>query len=285
VTWRLALRLGRVSNLPTVWTNVMAAAVLAGVPVASLDVLALAVACSLFYVGGMFLNDAFDREFDARVRPERPIPSGATSAATVFACGFGLLGAGLLAVVGVAGVTGPAVTAALALAGTIVTYDAWHKNNPYAPILMGVCRVLVYVTTAAALTGGVPVAVVAGSVVLLSYLIGLTYVARQENLTEVAHLWPVMLLALPFLWRLPTAWVGGSSSLLYLGFLGWVVLGVSHLGWRERLDVPRAVVSLIAGIALLDGLLIAGAGKTTLIPVAVLGFVLTLWLQRSISGT
>ncbi len=76
VTLRIALRLGRVSNLPTVWTNVAAAAVLAGVPLASLGVLALALACSLFYVGGMFLNDAFDREFDRRVRPERPIPSG-----------------------------------------------------------------------------------------------------------------------------------------------------------------------------------------------------------------
>ena len=60
MTLRIALRLGRVSNLPTVWTNVAAAAVLAGVPLASLGVLALAVACSLFYVGGMFLNDAFD---------------------------------------------------------------------------------------------------------------------------------------------------------------------------------------------------------------------------------
>ena len=31
---------------------------------------------SLFYIGGMYLNDAFDREFDARARPDRPDPGG-----------------------------------------------------------------------------------------------------------------------------------------------------------------------------------------------------------------
>ena len=50
------------------------------------------VALSLFYVGGMFLNDAFDREFDARSRPDRPIPSGQISGTSVF--GFGLSDAG-----------------------------------------------------------------------------------------------------------------------------------------------------------------------------------------------
>ena len=57
---------------------------------------------SLHYVGGMFLNDAFDREIDAVERPERPIPSGAMSATEVFAIGYGMLVAGtvLLAVAG-----------------------------------------------------------------------------------------------------------------------------------------------------------------------------------------
>jgi hypothetical protein len=44
----------------------------------------LLVAMSLFYTGGMYLNDAFDREFDARSRPERPIPAGQVSAQAVF---------------------------------------------------------------------------------------------------------------------------------------------------------------------------------------------------------
>ena len=90
------LRLGRVSNLPTVWTNVLAGAVLAGRATVGPGRAgrSLALALSLFYVGGMYLNDAFDREIDARERPERPIPSGRIGAGEVFALGFGLLGAG-----------------------------------------------------------------------------------------------------------------------------------------------------------------------------------------------
>ena len=73
MTLTLALRLGRISNLPTVWTNVLTGAVLAaGVGEALSGKLPLLlIALSLFYVGGMFLNDAFDAEFDAKNRPEQ----------------------------------------------------------------------------------------------------------------------------------------------------------------------------------------------------------------------
>lgn len=72
----VALRLGRVSNLPTVWTNALAGAALAGGEPWQAAMLPLLLALSLFYVGGMYLNDAFDRDIDARERPARPIPAG-----------------------------------------------------------------------------------------------------------------------------------------------------------------------------------------------------------------
>ena len=100
-----ALRLGRISNLPTTWTNVAAGLALSGGALAatsgngSFTVIsvgvALCVIVSCMYVGGMFLNDAFDREYDARERPERPIPSGEVSASTVFTVGFALLALGV----------------------------------------------------------------------------------------------------------------------------------------------------------------------------------------------
>src|SRR5262249_31030499 len=77
---RTYLALGRVSNLPTVWTNVVAGIALAGGSFTRQMAIRLGIAASLFYVGGMFLNDAFDRGIDARERPERPIPSGRISA-------------------------------------------------------------------------------------------------------------------------------------------------------------------------------------------------------------
>ena len=94
----LALRLGRISNLPTVWTNVLVGVMLAGGSLADTRLALLMLALSLFYVGGMFLNDAFDRDFDAKHRPERPIPSGQVSVQEVFIAGFGLLAMGMAGV-------------------------------------------------------------------------------------------------------------------------------------------------------------------------------------------
>ena len=51
-------------------------------------------ALSLFYVAGMYLNDAFDAGIDARERAERPIPMGEVGRGTVFALGFAMLALG-----------------------------------------------------------------------------------------------------------------------------------------------------------------------------------------------
>ncbi len=198
----VALRLGRVSNLPTVWTNALAGIVLAGGHVADRRTLPLIVAFSLFYVAGMYLNDAYDAGIDARERPERPIPSGRVSVETVFTIGFAMmaLGLALLAWTGYGGATGTglgAVMGGLGLGAAIVLYNRRHKDNPLSPVLMGICRVLVYVTAGLAVALELPTALWVGAFLLLCYLIGLTYVAKQETLGEVRNLWPLLFLGAP----------------------------------------------------------------------------------------
>src|SRR5215831_9183735 len=179
------LRLGRVSNLPTVWTNVLAGAVLAGADWHDWLLGAVVLAMSLFYVGGMYLNDYFDRAIDARERPSRPIPAGDVAAPVVAAIGFALLSAGivLLAAGGLA-----AAGIGLLLAALIVAYDAFHKGNPVSPVMMGLCRTLVYFGAAAAAVGGVPTLVVWAGLALAAYVAGLTYAARQESFDRVGNL-------------------------------------------------------------------------------------------------
>src|SRR5213596_1799456 len=93
--WRTWLVLGRVSNLPTVWSNCLAGWWLGGGGnFAKLPFLIAGV--TLLYIGGMFLNDAFDEQFDRQHRKERPIPSGQISAGHVWRWGFALLAAGEL---------------------------------------------------------------------------------------------------------------------------------------------------------------------------------------------
>jgi 4-hydroxybenzoate polyprenyltransferase len=183
---RLYLKLGRVSNLPTVWTNVLAGIALGGGIFAPLPAIALGLGASSAYVGGMFLNDAFDRDIDARERPERPIPSGAIDAREVFAVGFTLLGVAVAIIVLVALAVAPwravhAAVAALVLAACIVLYDAWHKQNPLSTVIMGFCRGAVYAAAALASGGSLRLPLITGAVALILYVVGLTAVARQEN--------------------------------------------------------------------------------------------------------
>jgi hypothetical protein len=290
VNWQVALRLGRVSNLPTVWTNVLTATVLAGGVGVPTPVWFALVALSLFYVGGMYLNDAFDRDIDRRERPERPIPSRQVAAPTVLAAGFGMLFAALALLLwagyGLDSGTGwRAPVAGLALAAAIVFYDWYHKLNPWSPVVMGLCRVLVYITAGLTVATLLPVALLAAAAVLLCYLIGLTYMAKQESLNRIGSLWPSLFLLAPFVYTAPTALSGAFGFLIYAGFMLWVAFAASFLASRKRLNVPRAVASLLAGICLLDALLIAGHGQSALAGLALGGFGLTLVLQRFVPAT
>lgn len=286
----VALKLGRISNLPTVWTNTLVGVTLAGASVADPRVPLLLVAMSLFYIGGMYLNDAFDRDFDAGARPDRPIPAGQVSASTVFTAGFGMLAAGVLLMAfagfGFADGTGwRPVAAGATLAAAIVVYNGWHKNNPLSPVLMGLCRMLVYIGAATAISAVLDQTLLLAALVLLSYLIGLTYTAKREHLNELGSLWPLAALAVPvgfgvtLALQVPLVWP------FVLLFAGWILYALYLLRRRARGDVPRAVVSLIAGISLLDAMILCAAGAIGLAVVAVAAFVLTLALQKLVSGT
>jgi 4-hydroxybenzoate polyprenyltransferase len=281
---RTLLKLGRVSNLPTVWTNVIAAATIANAAASPANITVVCVAMTAFYVGGMYLNDFFDREIDARERPERPICAGDISAAAVMAVGFVLLGIGLilLAPFGV-----QAIIWGLMLAAAIVLYDAWHKGNVLAPVIMGLCRTLVYLATGAAAGGEISVGLVAGAIALAAHVIGLTYAAKQENLNEIGRLWPLAVLAGPLVFALPgisSGWVVVAGALLLCAA---DIAAVRLLAKRATRDaVPRAVSMLIAAICLVDALAVAlHGGGILLVGLCASGYLMTRIFQTIIPGT
>ena len=235
------LKLGRVSNLPTVWTNVLAGVTLAGGAIDAKRLGALLLSCSLFYTGGMFLNDAFDSEFDAKNRPERPIPTSRAHVSHVFAAGYGMLSAALIILVLLRGSNWGTPACGLLLAFVIIYYDAHHKRNPLSPALMGLCRALIYAVCALAVSGRVGLPTALGGLALFLYVIALSAVAKNEDLLQRLNFWPRAF--------------------------------------------PNAIAVLIAGISLLDALIIAGHGSTLYFIFALLGFTLTLFLQRYVAGT
>jgi hypothetical protein len=282
--FRTLLILGRVSNLPTVWSNCLAGWWLGGggnfwkLPFLLLGV-------SLLYTGGMFLNDAFDQEFDRLRRPERPIPSGKISPALVWGHGFGQLVGGIL-LVACCGLVAASVAVILAL--FIVLYDLTHKLFTGSPWLMGACRFWVYIIAGAAGVDGVNGFPVFGGTALAFYVVGLSYVARRESSGGRVPPWPLLLLAAPIIlallvnaggYRLPAIWISVVLGLWIARCVRSIFLGGgTNAGW--------IVTNLLAGIVLVDWLAVApqiahwlGAGVFLFL------FGLTKWLQKFVPAT
>lgn len=240
-TWLL---LGRVSNLPTVWSNCLAACWLGGwnSPGA---VLALCLGGSLLYVGGMFLNDACDVTFDAEFRRERPIVAGKVSQGFAAATAAGLLGAGVILLSNIQSRT---LGFAVALAIAIIVYDTTHKRISFGPLLMATCRLLLYLTAASAgLTGLTPRAVLF-AIALAIYVAGLSYLARGEsNGSPASRAWWQLLLLAPVIAAFAAEFSIGTL-LRSIPFVACVGFGL----FLTRRRVSHAVGILLAGIVSLD---------------------------------
>jgi 4-hydroxybenzoate polyprenyltransferase len=277
------LRLGRVSNLATVWTNVLAATVIAGASWKNPKIAIIAVAMSCFYVSGMYLNDYYDRFIDARERPERAIPAGHILAPTVASIAFGML---IVAIVMMASFGLLPSALSLVLAAVIVWYDIIHKRNSFGPVVMGLCRGLIYIAAAAAIAGTVSATIVIMALSLGAYIAGITYAARQESFDKVGSPWPLLLLATPMVAALPAFKHGLLAVTAYLVLAAVIARAIHLLAKRPMAGaVSRAVGLLIAAISLVDAALLASVGAIEPALLAIVGFIGTLQLQKYVAGT
>jgi 4-hydroxybenzoate polyprenyltransferase len=131
-------RLLRVSLAPTAVADILCGSAISGATRDSAPLVGLLVVASLcVYHGGMALNDWADRDRDAKVRRERPIPAGAISArAALFTALAGLLLGPLVA----ATVSLSAGLWALGIASLAATYDLVGRGPWNGPLLLGLCR-------------------------------------------------------------------------------------------------------------------------------------------------
>jgi hypothetical protein len=280
---RTLLILGRVSNLPTVWSNCLAGWWLSGGGnVWKLPFLFLGV--SALYTGGMFLNDAFDVEFDRQRRSSRPIPSGKISENTVWKFGWAWLALGILCLVFLGKLPG---ALAVVLAACIVIYDAAHKAVNASPWLMGLCRFWVYVIAGTiggnALNGN---SVWCGFA-LAFYVVGLSYVARRESFRGKIPLWPLLFLAAPvFLAMLMNAGENRMAAIwIALVFGLWTARCVRTIFFPGEANVGRIVSNLLAGIVFVDWLAVAPQCPRWLSATFLLLFGATKLFQRFVPAT
>lgn len=276
------LVLGRVSNLPTVWSNCLAAWWLGGGGNAH-RLPFLFAGVTLLYLGGMYWNDAFDVEFDRAHRPERPIPSGKISESAVWRIGLALLGSGAACLLWLGNETG--LLGAVLLSG-IVLYDATHKFFPFAPALMGLCRFLVYLIAASTGAQGVTGWAIWCGLALMLYVVGLSCVARRESTGVAVPRWPIVLLATPIglAWILNTGDFRRKAFLLSAILALWIVRSLGRMLWDAERRIDRAISGLLAGIVFVDLLAVP---DIPLDPGAffLLFFLTTLLLQRVVPAT
>jgi len=260
---RTVLVLGRTSNLPTVWTNVLAGWFLAG-GVWDLQIGWLVLGVSALYFGGMTLNDAFDVAWDRKHAPERPVPSGAISERGVWLLGIGWMMVGIVVLVAL---THAGIGWLAGLVAAILLYDWSHKKWAGAIWVMGACRTFVYLVAGSSATFEAPTLAAVGTmgVGLGLYVAAITLLAKGERkkgrqsraglLPFILLLAPLLLVALDFAVRdemnfqapvLPFVIVGCG-----LAFAVWCI----RLG-RTRLstNIGNGVTTLLAGICVVDAL-------------------------------
>lgn len=268
---RTHLTLGRVSNLPTVWSNILCAWIIVdGYFDQPLKLALLLAGASLLYIGGMYLNDYCDREIDAEQRSERPIPAGKIGAKTVRNVSAVLLGLGFTAIA----ITGllnentspqwlPAAFAA-GLVASIVLYDFNHKGNPIAPLFMAACRALLYpaVATAFAFSAGIDTFNIIATGTMFVFVMGVTFLARTEATTNTIDYPAIAMIAAPVLGAFYYNRHGfdAHQTAAIALFVGWNARSFLRARVDGQLIIGKTIGPLLASIPLLDLSIIATLG-------------------------
>lgn len=306
--------LSRLPNLPTVWSTVAVSHLLAlglarnALADTSLELsfradmlLCLLLSASLLYLHGTFLNDAFDAEWDARHRPERPVPSGRWKRDTVLNLG---LFAGLGGIAAAIPVGKHALATATAIAIGVWIYTLLHKRSGTGIVFMALCRALLVALGAAGaitewgkelhqvgwLIGG-------AAALVFAYTLGISLAARGESTEEprpVAMAVARLLLSLPFFLPIGYLLWFFLADTEASGWQAGAVAGVAGslgLGWVWFASCAKSAAGFVGralpGLALVDTILLAPAwfAQPTLLAIPLSAFALALLLRRIVPAT
>jgi 4-hydroxybenzoate polyprenyltransferase len=284
------LELARVSNLPTVWSNVLAAWLVSGAGVSAGMVLVM-VGGSFVYAGGCTLNDAFDERWDREHRPGRLIPSGRVTARFVWVSGLVEMMSGVVLMA--MGSGWPGVWYPVALAVAVLVYDARHKETPWSVVVMGSCRWLLWVSAGSAALGGtaVPEAAMVWGAVVWGYVVILSLVARGEATRgeEVPAtrrlLWLVPAVLMAVGWVRVGGWVPGVCGALAALMGAWLLRPRAGVDGRVP-GVGEWVSRMLAFLPVLDlGVVVASGGSWGFSGVFGVLSVVALGMQRRFAAT
>jgi 4-hydroxybenzoate polyprenyltransferase len=275
------LRLVRVGTLFSPAADVVAGLCLAdhGWSVEAVRAVAASV---LLYAAGMVLNDCADRAEDARLRPERPLPSGQIRPGAALALGAALCGASLL--------VAPWRLWYAAMAALVVLYDFLLKRHPLgAVVAMGTLRALNLLAGAVVTTRAAPEQghVLGAALAYGVYVAAVTVLGMFEDARRIAPRAALAVQTVP-----PLCAVGA------LGFLPerWPALGIGlalavafsvrlrRQGDRwDRTAIRASMTWLLLGTMLFTSLCCLGAGRPVESAAVAAAVLPARWIARRIA--
>lgn len=282
-TW---LVLGRISNLTTVWSNALCAWILGSTgPIGKF--VWITTGLSLFYIGGMCLNDYFDAGFDQKYRPERPIPSGKAKRNAVLTATIMLFFSGAALIIWT---NKDSFIYILVLLALIVGYNVIHKRNALIGIsLMASCRSAIYLIIGSASTKKIPLSIWFASILMFFYISGITALARNESNTRKAPFIAYIFLIIPIAGTIFAASPYYKKFFLISFFITiiWFVIIFYRARETGTFVSKKTIGPLLAGICLVDLAILSSMHSVNLPTLGLfLGFfILALLAQRFVPAT
>ena len=280
-------QLVRLPNVFTLFSDCIAAAIVAGSLLVPVTAFLPAVVASLFaYWAGMILNDVVDIEEDREHRPDRPLASDRISSVVAGHVATGMLMLAPILILATCSLhtseplwLGAAFLASVLLSLCVRAYDSPLKQTPLGPLLMGTCRSLnilmvgcTMLAVSPAETSLFPKPLLFLAIGIGIYIMGITiYAHREEGDSSPAGLILGMIfqtVGLAIIAGLPY-WAEGTPTWqlnprtfypLLIGLIGLTVLnrgyqGVIHpVSRKVQLAVKHAILTLIlidAGVVLM----------------------------------
>jgi len=292
--FRTLLELGRVSNLPTVWTNLTAGWILGGGGLEIATLFTLFVGGSLLYLAGMALNDAAGADFDREHKADRPIVRGAISETATWGLGWGYLLTGFLLLHTATPAFGTHVTA---IGSLILGYTFTHKHWGGCTYLMGGIRAVLYLLGAGAAFNAASGQLGTGpqlwlpllwAVALGAYVICLTEVARGESTGAGPSPFPLVMVLLPLVALVAGHILTNTGPIsiavglaIALAFLLWLRLAATRLSAGK---IGPAVGTMLAGMCLMDALAVSPTQPYLALLLVAITPLLLLW-QKFVAAT
>lgn len=255
----------RIANLPSVTSNVWVGSAIAvshstasGIPFSAINLMFCGL---LLCIGGNFINDWADRDWDIKHRPERALPRRIFPPSLYFTNAIACLG---IAALFALAVSSTALLVAFAITANILLYTWSHKRSQWSVIPMAMCRGLLPVLGLTALPtplsfdSPATLCGLACGLALFLHTLGISLNARLESTrpnSAPARLSVILFplaAALPAIAAFKEEYVIPSVITALLPYAVWTTLAFT----RFRQPVSKRVSALLAGFPLVDFILL-----------------------------